>query len=211
MGPPRVGGCMGTLAGDIGRVVVVTAPTAEPLTLDEAKIHLGLEDTTANDQRLAPLIPAARQQVEHVTGRALVTQALDIYFDYAPLGPELCLPMPPLQTVTSVTSFDESDVPTVMSSADYLVDSASQPGRVVLKAGKSWPTSLRSVNALVVRVTAGYGEASAVPDALKQAIKLLVGAMNEHREQVIVSQFAGQFLEVPFGYKQLIAPYRIWE
>jgi hypothetical protein len=34
--------------------------------------------------------------------------------------------------------------------------------------------------------------------------------MFEHREQVIVSQFAGQFMELPYGYKQLIAPYKLW-
>jgi hypothetical protein len=27
---------------------------------------------------------------------------------------------------------------------------------------------------------------------------------------VIVSQFAGQFIELPFGYKELTAQYRLW-
>lgn len=194
-----------------GRVVVATAPEAEPLTLDEVKLHLALEDTTAHDQRLEPLITAARQQIENVTGLALITQTLDAYFDQVPCGPELVLPIAPLISVTSVTSYDDNDAPTVMSSADYLVDIASLPGRIVLNAGKSWPTSARRANALVVRVQAGYGNAAAVPGAIKSAMKLLIGSLSEHREQVIVSQFAGQFLEVPFGVKQLLAPYRIWE
>jgi uncharacterized phiE125 gp8 family phage protein len=194
----------------IGRVVVVTAPTQEPVTLDEVKRHLGLEDTTDHDERLQPLRSAVRQQVEGDTGRALVTQTLDVYFDAAPEGCELWLPSPPLQSVSSVTTYDTANVGTVMSSADYLVDTASEPARIVLNDGKTWPSGLRSANAIVVRIVAGYGSANAVPEALKQAQHLLIGSLSEHREQVIVSQFAGQFLTVPYGYKQLITPYRVW-
>jgi hypothetical protein len=72
-------------------------------------------------------------------------------------------------------------------------------------------TALRLVNAVAVEYVAGYGAAStSVPGPLKQAALLLVGSLWEHREQVIVAQFAGQFLELPFGYKELTAPYRQW-
>jgi uncharacterized phiE125 gp8 family phage protein len=191
------------------RVVVSTAPAVEPVTLTEAKDHLRIDDSSS-DTLVSSLIVAARQQVEQDTGRALITQTLDVYYDALPTDRELWVPNPKLQSVTTFTTYDEDDASTVFSSWDYLVDVASEPGRIVLNADATWPTDLRAANAVIVRVVAGYGVAAAVPQALKQAILLIISTLYEHREQVIISQFAGQFIDLPFGYRQLITPYRIW-
>lgn len=194
-----------------GRVVVVTEPDGEPVTWTEAAAHLRL--TTTDEKALVErLIKAARQRVEEDTGRALLTQTLDLYFDMVPRGTsELMLPRPTLQEVTSVTTYDLSNTATVFDDASYMVDTASEPGRIVLNYGQTWPVNLRSTNACVVRVVCGYGdEPDNVPQPIRQAMLLLIGAMFEMREQVLVAQFAGQFLELPYGYKQLIGPYKLW-
>jgi uncharacterized phiE125 gp8 family phage protein len=193
------------------RAVEVTPPDGEPVTLDEARAHLRLVPTT-EDEQVSRLIKAARQRVEQDTGRALLTQTLDVYYDMPPCGTDdLWVPMPALQSVTSVTYYDPSNASATFSSASYLVDTASDPGRIALNLGYTWPVNLRAVNGLVVRVVAGYGtEPDDVPQPIRQAMLTLVGVMFEHREQVIVSQFAGQFMELPYGYKQLIAPYKLW-
>jgi uncharacterized phiE125 gp8 family phage protein len=173
------------------RVVVVTEPDGEPVTLDEARAHLRLVPTT-EDEQVSRLIKAARQRVEKDTGRALLTQTLDVYYDMPPCGTDdLWVPMPELQSVTSVTYYNQSNVSATFSSASYLVDTAGEPGRIALNLG--------------------YGtEPDDVPQPIRQAMLTLIGVMFEHREQVIVSQFAGQFMELPYGYKQLIAPYKLW-
>ena len=193
------------------RTVVSTAPATEPVTVTEAKSHLRQLDNVMSDAYITALIIAAREKVEEDTGRALVTQTLDVYYDALPCSSALLLPKGKLQSVTSLKYYDTANVEATFSSASYLVDTSSEPARIVLNDGYDWPsTTLRAANAVIVRGVFGYGAAAAVPQALKQAILLLVGSMFEHREQVIVSQFAGQFLMVPFGYDQLIAPYRLW-
>ena len=69
--------------------------------------------------------------------------------------------------------------------ADLFVDLKSEPRRVVLAYGKSWPsTSLRPANGVCVTFSAGYGAAAAVPQKIKQAILLLLSHYFEHREAV---------------------------
>jgi uncharacterized phiE125 gp8 family phage protein len=192
------------------RSVITTAPTVEPVTLDEAKYHLRRSDSV-DDSVIEALIPAARMKLEQDTARALITQTRDIYYDEFPCssGP-LLLPLGSLQSVTTVKTYDTANVESTFTSSKYLVDTASEPARIVLNDSEAWPTDLRAANAVIVRAVVGYGAAAAVPQPLKQAMLLLIGAMYEHREQIIVAQFAGQFLLVPFGYDQLIAPYRLW-
>jgi uncharacterized phiE125 gp8 family phage protein len=192
------------------RSVITTAPTVEPVTLDEAKDHLRRSDGV-DDAMIESLIPAARMKLERDISRALITQTRDIYYDDLPChNGALLLPFGNLQTVTSVKTYTTANVESTFSSGSYLVDTASEPARIVLHESEAWPTDLRRANSVIVRAVVGYGVASAVPYPLKQAMLLLIGAMYEHREQVIVAQFAGQFLLVPFGYDQLIAPYRLW-
>jgi uncharacterized phiE125 gp8 family phage protein len=193
------------------RVVVVTAATEEPLSLDEAKAQLRRDDDfVADDVLIASLVQAAREQVERDTGRALITQTLDLYFDEPPYGCELRVPRPKLQSVTSVKTYDVDHTETTLSTAAYYVDIASEPGRILLNNGYQWHSApSRDANALIVRAVCGYGSRSAVPEQLKRAMALLISTLYEHREKVVISQFAGQFIDLPYGYEELIANYQI--
>ena len=76
----------------------------------------------------------------------------------------------------------------MFSSSNYLVDTASNPGRVALNQNSVWPTGLRSVNAVEIEFTAGYGTATDVPEAIKQGIllwiKLLFARSEEHTSEL---------------------------
>ena len=74
----------------------------------------------------------------------------------------------------------------IMDDGDYIVDISSEPGRVVLAYGKSWPsTTLQPANGICIEFDAGYGDAAAdVPAAVKQAMLLLIGHLYENREAV---------------------------
>lgn len=186
-----------------------TAPTVAFLTLDDAKRHLRRTETIDDDEVIEALIVAAIDYVEADTQRAFITQAWRTWFDSVPCGGTLLLERGKAIAVSAVTAYDTADAATTVATSVYQVDTVSDPARVSLKSGQSWPSDLRAVNAISVTYTAGYGAAaSAVPGPVKQAALLVLGAMYEHREQVIVAQFAGQFLALPFGYDQLIAPYR---
>jgi hypothetical protein len=81
------------------------------------------------------------------------------------------LPFPPLQSITSITTYDSDDSSTVFSSANYGVD--TKGGRVYLNESKSWPSDLRDFNAVEIVYVAGYGSGS-VPEPILGAIRKYV-------------------------------------
>lgn len=166
-------------------ITVVTAPSIEPVTLSEAKAHLRVDsDITAEDTLITALIKAARETAEGRTWRAFLEQTLLLTLDDWPEGDVIELPRPPLIEVDSVQYYDVDGVLQTMAEADYQVDATSEPGRVMPAYDGSWP-SLREVpNAVQIQYTAGYGdEAGDVPQKLKQAILLILGAWYAQREE----------------------------
>jgi hypothetical protein len=66
---------------------------------------------------------------------------------------------------------------------DFIVDIYTEPGRIGLAYGKSWPSvQLRSMAAVKIRYAAGYGfHGNNVPSNVKDAIMLYVAYRNENR------------------------------
>lgn len=164
-----------------------TAPATEPVTLAEAKVHLR-EDGTAQNDWITASIVAAREQVEKLTWRALVTQVWDIYYSDFPVGGEpFRLPLPPLQSVDAITYVDTDGTTQTLASGNYQVDEYAEPAVVRAAYNTSWPEVRdETLKAVKVTITAGYGAAADVPDRYKQAIYLLVGHWYANRESVVV-------------------------
>ena len=182
----------------------VTAPTIEPVTLQEVKDHLRV-DGTDDDALISALITAAREHVDGRDGwlgRALCTQTWDCHYDVFPDDGLLYLPVAPVQSVTSVKYVDPDGAQQTFSSANYALGAdLDWSPRVILGWDKSWP-SIRAVpEAVTVRVVAGY---ASVPRPICQALLLLIGHWHEHREAVM----EGTFREVPTTVSALLTPYR---
>lgn len=189
-------------------MTIQTEPAAEPVSTDDAKLHLRV-DIDDDDDLIDALVKAAREHVEIITRRALITQTWDYYLDEFPTGSVIEIPRPPLQSVTHVKYTDKDGTESTFSSASYHVDTDGEPGRIVLKYGESWPgDTLQTSNPIVVRFVAGYGESGAsVPEAIIQAIKLLVGHYYENREAVYGGR--GQAMMLPSGVDALLWGYRV--
>ena len=185
------------------RLVLVTAPTVEPVTTDAMKDHSRI-DHMEEDGVVSSYEKAARQWCEKATGRAFVTQTWDLYMDSFPSKSALIIPMPPLQSVTSVTYYDEDNNSAVLASSNYIV-SAGTPGRITLTSSGAWPsTSLRPADGVVVRFVAGYGDdASDVPEHARQAVRMLAAHLYENREPVIVGT---SIAKLPFAVDALLSP-----
>ena len=115
-------------------LVLITAPTVEPVSLAEAKAHLRI-DIDDDDTLIGGLITAARSHLEN-TARpklAMINQTWEYIADSWPASDTLELRPYPLQSVTSITYTDASAVATVFSAANYVVDTSTQPGRLRLK------------------------------------------------------------------------------
>ena len=164
-------------------VRVITAPTTEPVTLTEAKLHLRVDHST-DDNLITALITAAREHVEHVTERSLITQTLELVVDAFPAA-EIRLPRPKLISITSVKYDDADGVEQTMDAADYTTDTYSEPGWLFPVYGTDWPSTLDAPNAVRVRYVAGYGSASAVPSGIKAWMLVRIGALYKNREELV--------------------------
>lgn len=198
-------------------VTVSVEPTVEPVSLSEAKLHLRVDDDiTADDSLISALITAARQKIEIETRRALVTQTQVLRLDGFPKascgGTAIIVPNPPLQSVSSIVYVDQNGDSTTLSASEYLVDSSDEPGRITPAYNGSWPIAREQINAVTVTYVAGYAVGSGsptdyaanVPQALKAAIKLLVGHWYENREAV----GAVNLKPLPMAVDSLIWNYR---
>ena len=185
---------------------LITAPSVEPLSTAEAKDHLHVDDTDS-DTLIATQIVAARQYCETVLRRAIITQTWDVYFDAFPMWIEV--PLPRLQSVTSIVYIDTNGDTQTLDVSLYTVDIKAQPGRVVPAYGESWPSTRAEINAVIVRFVAGYGDAgSDIPEPIRQAGLLLLGHWFEHREDVVAGVSVA---EMPMASRSLLAPYEIHE
>lgn len=169
-------------------LTTVTPPAVEPVTLAEAQAHLRVIDSSEDDL-ITRLITTARLECELISRRALITQTLAAAFT---AWPERVVPLarPPLQSVTSIAYTDADGNPGTVSASDYIVDTASVPGRVWLKADASWPSStLQAGPSIVITYVAGFGDAgSDVPENYRQALLLILGDFYENRERMVVDR-----------------------
>jgi uncharacterized phiE125 gp8 family phage protein len=190
-----------------------TAPTIEPISSTEAKLHLKIDSDTTDDNLIAALITAARESAENYTGRAFINQTWEATFDEFPDEGDaddlyIELRPSPLSSITSITYKDINNATqTASSSTLYEADTYSIPGRACLKYGQYWPIALEIQNSIVVTFVAGYGAAAtAIPGPIKAAILLILGHLYAHRESVNIGNIV---TEVPQGAAFLLEPYRV--
>lgn len=206
----------------MGGLTVATEPTQEPLSLQEVKQYLRIEDST-DERVIRPFIETARRFCEEHIGRALMSQTLHLFIDAYddtndPLwegtrtGPYLnyyknyiTLPRPPVTSVTSVSTFDDSDNETTMAATRYYLDNVREPARVILRQGETFPTALRVGNAIKVVYVAGYANSFAVPEPIRMGLLQHIAYLYEHRGDM----YDGP-VQMPPMIKTLYHPYVVF-
>ena len=204
-------------------LIITTEPTQEPVTLQEVKEYLRVEDNT-DERNLRPLIETARRYAEEHMSRTLMSTTYTQYLDSVdeledPLwegvrtGPYLNfyknyiqLAKAPVISVAHVKTYDDSDNATTMSSSKYYVDNAGEPARLVLRTGETWPSALRVANAIEIQFSAGYSSAYSIPEPIRMGILQHIAFLYEQRGDNLEYQSANQF---PLMIKSLYAPYVI--
>lgn len=184
---------------------ISVAPTVEPVSLEDMKIHLRV-DGEDEDGLIASWIKAARQLTETATKRQLVTATWKLYLPAFPSGDgTIYLPYPPLDAVAQngIAYVDTDGADQTVASTVYTEDAQSCPGRITLAYAQTWPSTRSVVNAVTITYDCGYGAPSAVPEGLKAAMRLLVGHWYEWREAVTDVKL----LAVPMAVKSLWMQY----
>ena len=183
---------------------LVTPPALDPVSIVEARAQCRIDDSV-EDGLLAGYLLAARDYVETYTRRALITQTWDQTADT--LGAEIVLKKPPVQSITSVKYFDSTGTELTLAADQYRLIRRDTGEHVIVPAyGVTWPTPRDIEGAVTVRFVAGYGALSSdVPEAIRQAIKLMVAHWDANREAVNVGNIVN---EMPLAVDALLFPHR---
>ena len=197
----------------------VPGTITEPVSLDDMKNALRV-DFTDDDALIGGLITAARYHAESLTGRSLVNQQWIYNLDnfpywcfaggqYAPSLPApstwnngamntrwleyvtIDIPRPPLVTLDSIKFIDQNYEQQTLDTSQYVVDTASEPARVLPAANLSWPVTAYVPNAVTLSFTAGY---DSVPEPIKVAIRLMVTNWYENRADSATVPKAAEYI-----------------
>lgn len=196
---------------------IITEPTSEPITLEEARLHLGIvaydSDGHPHDAMIEGMISSARTYAEEFTGLSLAIKTYELALDQFPEFDEIQLDMAPVIDITSVSYIDEDLVQQSILDADFVLDSYQKPAWLLPAIDFDWPATGSVINAVKIRYRAGYVPtpdsdeplALLLPSAIKGAMLLLLADLYENRGQTI----PGSVSELPVGVQGLLRPYRV--
>lgn len=178
---------------------LVSGPASEPLTTAEAKTHLRVS-TSDDDTYIGTLIKVARRAAEHKTGRALLPQTWLMTVDDFPRERSRAFRLRrcPVTAVSWVKYYDTTGTLTTLSTDAYVVDMKTEPGRIAEAYSYCWPQVYPRIAGVTVQYVAGYADAAAVPEGIKQWMLLRIGALYENREEVQSEKGLTVAVEMPF-------------
>ncbi len=181
--------------------LLLTAPAAEPLSLDEAKAFIRVEHND-DDALIVALIAAARIHIETETRRALITQSWRIVRDCWPECGRTAVRPAPLRALTAVRVFDFENNAHDLDLQAFVLDlGASELAFIPWTLMQ--PT--RIADGVEIDVTVGYGDTALdAPEPLRHAVRLLIAHWYENRGIV-----GGNGAALPATVAALIAPYRM--
>ena len=174
--------------------------SSEAISLTEVKNQLRIT-TTADNDSLRLFIASVRHHVETFLGKTLITSTWEYKLDEFP--DLICLPMAPVQSITTIAYTDTDG--NSQTFTDFQFD---RQGRLKPAVGFSWPGTQASFDAVTVTYIAGELTAGDVPEDIKHAMLLLVGAADVAREDIVVG--AGVIVSEIKNHtaKSILAPYR---
>lgn len=186
---------------------LITAPEDEPITVATAKNFCKV-DYTDDDELFSILITGARIAAEGIMNRALLTQTWDLSLDRFP-GWEQYIPNPALQSITSIKYVDTNGVLQTLAADQYLVDNASEPGRVTPAFGLIWPPTRYQTNAVTIRFVCGYGEVEDVPAGITNWMLMRIKTLYDNRSQIEVDTRITQVVLPPEFIDGLLNDYSV--
>lgn len=153
------------------------------LSIADLKKHIRVVNTLQDDVIEATI----RDTVDFLGGRSgilnrtILPTTYRLYMPAFPTSSLVELPLPPLQSVTSITYRDAAGATQTFSSANYIVRPQTLLGQIEKLADVDWPaTQSGHPRAVTIEFVAGY--AGVVPPAMKRLVKMVAAHWYENRE-----------------------------
>jgi len=200
---------------------IVTGPAVTPVSKIEALEYLRL-DEGIDDMQVRSYIQASTTWAENYTNRFFISRTCQMMLDGvreidSPLwegmrtGPykvdlsdHIEIAAAPVLSVESVKYYSDDDTQYTWAASNYYVDTFSEPAKIGLRSGGTYPTDLRNLNGLEINFTAGYGtNPFTVPEPIRVAILQYLTFMYENRGDDEVKS------NPPGIVRSLLDPYRV--
>jgi uncharacterized phiE125 gp8 family phage protein len=171
------------------------------------------------------MIQSATQMLEDYLSIKFVSQVWDFWMDSFPYSKDdkwwdgtrdgaismllgtakfIQLPTGRIISLDIFNTYQDDGIPIAATLTDFNVDIVNTKGRVSLKIGFSWPTTiLRSINGIQLRCTLGFGNAASVPANIKLAVMEQAGFLFEHR--------GDETRTLPPSVLSLVSQYKEWK
>lgn len=180
-------------------------PAVLPVRLDESKMDLRV-DGSIEDAQIESLIMAATSYMEAPNGvinKAFITQTWTLSTHCADRYGRIYLPVTPVQSIESITYYDGQNQQQTLPVSDFHLYGEEDWAYIIPKENKSWPPTYIRLDAITITFKAGFGDdESAVPDSIRQAIRMLVVHWFENRGTVIVGE---SISALPMALQSLIS------
>jgi uncharacterized phiE125 gp8 family phage protein len=185
------------------KLVTVTAPSIEPVTIAEARDQCWLLSDTTHDTKLTRLISSARSSIEALTGIRCIQQTVRLELNEFP-GWSIDLGCYPVQSITSLVYDDENGTEqTLVAGTGYWSDLGGMYPR--LSPVTAWPATHATKPACIrITMVVGYANAAGVPPDLRDAILQRVAERFEHASESVE---AVTLADVPLSVRAMIAPH----
>lgn len=180
--------------------VLITPPGERVVDVDDMGSHLRVQ-SVSEDTYIESLIDAAIARLDGVQSPlnvALVSQVWRQSYDQ--FASMMRLPFGPVSGIGSVEYLDTENQPVSVPDSSYYLMTDRVGPYLEFDDDYSFPSVSTRPGSVSIQFTAGYGDASAVPETFKQMIRLTVGHWYTNREAVIVGTIAA---ELPLAVKAL--------
>ena len=189
-----------------GDLVLTGDATTDVVSVAEIKSHLRI-DTSDEDTLLGLYIDAATEMAENYCGRHFITHEYKLYFNE--VMPKASLIFPDCTLFVQHGGNDHHPVYYIdangatQHSDDAYIDAYSNPSIVYLSSAFT-STTLKedAANVFWFHFKTGFGDVDDVPQAIKQAIKLIVSDMYYFRED--------RKRSFPMASEILLQPYKCY-
>lgn len=180
------------------KVIRLTQPTVEPVSVEEAKAHIRQTEDD-DDLLVASYVSAARERVENYCNRPFTSATFAILYDGSvPASGVLTLPLPAITAISSVSYRDSDDETQTWPSEAYTYDATRQE----LRPADNWPSG----TALRVDVVAGDNSSPrSIPGPIRAAILLYTADLYDLRQAHVV----GASIAPNPAAEMLMDPYRV--
>jgi uncharacterized phiE125 gp8 family phage protein len=185
------------------QLIIKTPPTAEPVSLAEAKAHLRV-NWSDDDALITAYAKAARSGVEAYLKAACLATTYQLKLDRFPATIEL--PVGPVLTADgfSIKYLDDAGDEQTLAAGKYKV-SLGERAIVRPSYGNTWPSTRAELDAVTVEFVAGWPEAN-LPAVIKAAVLLWLGDLYSNRENTLLGTAA---IKMPTGIEALLLPHVI--